>query len=180
MTCFSLLDYKESPNWEPQFYSFPHLKPIPGPQFYETEVGIPICNGPNEYPHRIHDTDPRKDDSFRLLANGSLSFKGNIREFYKDRANLLDSYITGKADAGISNETKTDDIIKEKTCPPTETKKKDRTLYGPEKYCVDQMVLDYKHLNRTSPLSLNSEGSVIEFASICVQHKVRNNVRVVV
>jgi hypothetical protein len=139
-----------------------------------------MCNGPNEYPHRLHETDPRKDDSpFRLLANGSLSYKGDIREFHKDRANLIDSYITGKADTGISNETKEEDIIKEKTCPLSETKKKDRILYGPEKYCVDQMVLDYKHLNRTSTLSLKSEGIVIEFASICYQHKVRNNVMVV-
>ena len=148
------------------------MKPIPGPRFYETEVGIPLCNGPNEYRHRLHETDPRKDDRFRLLANGSLSFKGNIREFHKDRANLIDNYISGNGDSGINNETTEQDVIKEKTCSLPENIKTDRIIHGPEKYCIDQMVLDYTHLNRTSPLSLNSEGIVMEFASVCVYHKV--------
>ena len=54
-----------------------------------------MCNGHNEYRHRIHEIDPRTDDSFRLLANGSLSFKGNIREFHKERGNLIEQYSSG-------------------------------------------------------------------------------------
>jgi len=107
-------EYKESPNWEPQFYSFLHLKPIPGPQYYETEVGVPQCSGPGEYPHRLHETDPRKSDSFRLLANGSLSFKGDIRDFHNDRADLLETYISGNEDKeGISENTTKEVVIKE-------------------------------------------------------------------
>ena len=166
-------EYKESPNWEPQFYSFPHLKPIPGPQYYETKVGVPQCSGPGEYPHRLHETDPRKSDSFRLLANGSLSFKGDIRDFHNDRADLLETYISGNENmAGISENTTKEVVIKEKTCP-TEEEKSDRVLYSPEKYCVDQMVLDYKHLNKSSPLALTADEIIIEFAVICVHHEVR-------
>ena len=172
---FSISEYKESPNWEPQFYSFPHLKPIPGPQYYETEVGVPQCSGPNEYPHRLHETDPRKSDSFRLLANGSLSFKGDIRDFHNDRADLLKTYISGNENMkGISENTTKEVVIKEKTCP-TEEEKSDRVLYSPEKYCVDQMVLDYKHLNKSSPLALTANEIIIEFAVICVHHEVSEN-----
>ena len=162
-----------SEDWEPQFYSFPHLKSIPGPRFYEIESGTPSCNGPYEYSHRLHETDPRQDDSFRLLANGSLSFKGDLREFHKERAKLIDQHISGNKKSDINNET-AEDIITEKTCSPVQTKKQDRILYPPQKYCIDQMVLDYKHLNKTSFLSNNADGIVIEFATICYHHKVRN------
>ena len=104
------------------------------------------------------------------MANGSLSFKGDIREFHNDRAGLLKTYISG-SDVAISvNETK-EDVLKEKTCL-TKEDKKPRELYSPEKYCVDQMVLDYKHLNKSSPLALTSDEIIIEFAVICVHHEV--------
>ena len=136
---------------------------------------MPQCSGPNEYPHRLHETDPRKSDSFRLLANGSLSFKGDIRDFHNDRADLLKTYISGKENMKDNSENTTKEVvIKEKTCP-TEEEKSDRVLYSPEKYCVDQMVLDYKHLNKSSPLALTADEIIIEFAVICVHHKVREN-----
>ena len=168
--CIFILEYKESPNWEPQFYSFPYLKPIPGPRNYETEVGVPQCSGPNEYPHKLHETDPRQGDSFRLLANGSLSFKGNVRDFHNDRAGLLKTYISGN-DSTISENVTEEGVTKEKTCLSKE-EKDERVLYSPEKYCVDQMVLDYKHLNKSTPLALTADEIVIEFAVICVHHEV--------
>ena len=62
-------------------------------------------------------------------------------------------------------------VTKEKTCLSKE-EKDERVLYSPEKYCVDQMVLDYKHLNKSTPLALTADEIVIEFAVICVHHEV--------
>ena len=165
------LDFRVAENWEPQFYSFPDLNSIPGPRFYETDVGSPICNGHNEYRHRIHEIDPRTDDSFRLLANGSLSFKGNIREFHKERGNLIDKYSSGSVKDEIEDNNATEtDVIKEKTCNSSTPKQKSRVLYPPAKYCIDQMVVDYRLVNKTVPPSM--DGIILEFATICVHHKV--------
>ena len=128
-----------------------------------------MCNDHNEYRHRIHEIDPRTDDSFRLLANGSLSFKGNIREFHKERGNLIEKYSSGSEKDESVNATEAD-VIKEKTCNSSKPKQESRILYPPAKYCIDQMVVDYRLVNKTVPPSMG--GIVLEFATICVHHKV--------
>ena len=131
-----------------------------------------MCNGHNEYRHRIHEIDPRTDDSFRLLANGSLSFKGNIREFHKERGNLIEKYSSGSEKQEIEDNNATEtDVIKQKTCNSSTPKQKSRVLYPPAKYCIDQMVVDYRLVNKTVPPSM--DGIVLEFATICVHHKVK-------
>ena len=93
-----------------------------------------------------------------------------MRDFHNDRAGLLKTYISGN-DVTISENVTEEGVTKEKTCL-SEEEKDERVLHSPEKYCVDQMVLDYKHLNKSSPLTLTADEIVIEFAVICVHHEV--------
>jgi len=69
-----------------------------------------------------------------------------------------------------NNATETD-VIKQKTCNSSTPKQKSRVLYPPAKYCIDQMVVDYRLVNKTVPPSM--DGIVLEFATICVHHKVK-------
>ena len=155
--------------WEPQFYRYPSLSEDLGHRTFDVAYGEPTCDGSNEHPFHFHEVDPKTDDTFRLLLNGSLSHKGNIHEFYEGRDDLLEKYISGEKDeVDIEN---IEDVAENQKCGLGK-KKKERVLYPPEKYCIDEMVLDYKNVNETFPLPLSSNGIFVEFAMICIHHKV--------
>ena len=169
-----ILDDRHSPtsDWEPQFYRYPSLSETIGPRNFEIAYGEPTCDGSNEHPFHFHEIDPKIDDTFRLLENGSLSHKGNIHKFYEGRDDLLEKYISGEKD-DVAIEV-VEDTTENKECVLAKDKQ-ERILYPPEKYCIDEMILDYKSVNTTSSQPLLSNGVVVEFAMICIHHKVRKH-----
>ena len=167
------LEYKLSEQWDPAFYDYPSLTTALGPRAPEFQYGPVKCEA-NEHPFRIHEVDPKTDDRFRLLVNGSLSHKGSIREFHQGRSDLLENYFTGELQMVAEEDTEqsADTVEEGSNCSLSKQAAPERLLYPPEKYCIDDMIIDYKSTNAT-PVTENVRMNKIyvQFATICIHYE---------
>jgi len=152
-------------DWEPNFYSLATFSEVIGPRQFNVDVGLPACSG-QEYPFPVLVYDLRKEDTLRLLSNGSLTHKFEHR--------VLPEYQDDEEE-----EADDDDVIG--TNDDVTTTGKGRIYYPPGKYCVDKMVIlpttngngssDSSNELMAHQMESLGEPEVVQFATVCFDVK---------